>query len=74
MIIAPFALARRFRITAAWRRWFWPSVVFGVVMFVLLIAYGGLNGAAGQGLVQRTMAATASGAVIAMAAKLLKRA
>jgi len=43
-------------------------------MFVLLIAYGGLNGASGQGLVQRAMAAMAFGAVIAMAAKLLKRA
>jgi Protein of unknown function (DUF998) len=52
---APFALARRMRLSAQWRDLAREAYAFGVLFIALLVVYGALDGAFGQGYVQRVM-------------------
>jgi hypothetical protein len=66
-VLAPFALARRMMLVAAWRDRAWATLAFGVVFAVVVVAYLALTGLDGDGYAQRLLAVVASAGVVLLA-------
>jgi len=64
---APFALAHRMRLAAAWRDRAGPTVVFGLLFALVAAAYVALTGADGDGYAQRALWVVASLGVVLLA-------
>lgn len=66
-VAAPFALARRMRLAAAWRDRARPALAFGVLFALIAGGYVALAGSDGGGYAQRGLVAIGSAGVVLLA-------
>jgi len=66
-VAAPFALARRMRLAAAWRDRAGPALAFGVVFALVAAGYVALTGSDGSGYAQRALVVIGSAGVVLLA-------
>jgi hypothetical protein len=66
-VAAPFALARRMRLAAAWRDRAGAALAFGVVFALVAAGYAVLTGMDGGGYAQRALVAVGSAGIVLLA-------
>ena len=71
LVLAPFALARRMRLIAAWRSLAWPTLGYGVLVLVAVAIFVALSISTGGGYAQRAVALLGSAGVVVLALRVL---
>jgi hypothetical protein len=66
-VVAPFALAHRMRLAAAWRDRVGLALAFGVVLALVAAGYAALTGSDGGGYAQRVLVVIGSAGVVLLA-------